>query len=73
MGAHWYEVHCGDCRKELPHKGNRRRRVPRKGGKLQIVCDECAKAIDAQQTLDADAAVPRVGLHRPPAQARRIA
>jgi hypothetical protein len=73
VGASWHELRCANCGVELPPTGNRRRRVPRLGGKVRIVCDDCARSIDNQQTLDADAAIPKVGLHQPPARARRLA
>jgi hypothetical protein len=73
VGASWYELRCGNCGVELPPRGNKRRRVPRLGGKLKIVCEACAKSIDRQQTLESDADVPKVGLHRPPLRGRRIA
>jgi len=42
---------CGNCGGELPRKPQRRR-VPARGGRLLEVCDRCAKAIDAQGTLE---------------------
>jgi len=45
------EYGCGNCGGELPARPQKRR-VPRKSGRLLPVCDGCAKAIDAQGTLE---------------------
>lgn len=46
-----FPFRCADCESDL-HVGRRkRRRVPRLGGKLRVVCVECADRIDAQATL----------------------
>ncbi len=49
---------CADCRRPIPARGNHRRRVPRLGGKSRIVCRDCAKAIDEQETLQDAAGQP---------------
>lgn len=49
-----FPFRCADCESDL-HVGRRkRRRVPRLGGKLRVVCVECADRIDAQATLILD-------------------
>lgn len=46
-----WDAECGNCARPIPSRGNHRRRVPRFGGKVKIVCADCAREIDAQATL----------------------
>jgi hypothetical protein len=46
-----WQDECGNCTRPIPSRGNHRRRVPRLGGKVKIVCADCAREIDAQDTL----------------------
>jgi hypothetical protein len=46
-----WQDECGNCSRQIPSRGNHRRRVPRLGGKVKIVCADCAREIDAQDTL----------------------
>lgn len=47
-----WQDECGNCFRPIPSRGNHRRRVPRFGGKVKIVCRDCADEIDAQVTLE---------------------
>ncbi len=46
-----WQDECGNCSRPIPSRGNHRRRVPRLGGKVKIVCADCAGEIDAQEML----------------------
>jgi RNase P subunit RPR2 len=62
---------CGNCRRPIPPRGNYRRRVPSLGGKVKIVCADCAREIDAQETLSDPETGKAIGT-RPP-QERLVA
>jgi len=47
----WEDICGGGCGRPIPPRGNHRKRVPGRGGKTALVCADCARTIDAQETL----------------------
>lgn len=47
----WEDICGGGCGRPIPPRGNHRRRVPSRHGKIATVCVDCAREIDAQETL----------------------
>jgi hypothetical protein len=47
----WEDICGGGCGRPIPPRGNHRRPVPSRGGKIAIVCADCARTIDEQATL----------------------